>query len=337
MKTRDCQNGQRLDLKTNHIVDKDFGEHTRPACGQPRKLSGLTFPSGFSEGAEPGTRGACAPQTATPGLSGLRLEARTARLLQWICASVLILVIAAMMPRSWAGDADNAFETANKLYEQGKYSAAAAEYEKLIAAGKVSEALFFNRGNALFKMGQLGRAIASYRQAQLLAPRDADVRENLQFVRTRARGGSMYRAPRWRTLMANLSVNEWTLLTAAALWVVFILLAVRERRRDLKDQLRDGILFAGVAAVAFGICLGITINSLYFTNPAIVVAGEVEVRNGPLDEAPGVFKVRDGAELEVLDQKDGWYQVIDPAQRIGWLRQDEVMLFTPASAQKGRG
>jgi tetratricopeptide (TPR) repeat protein len=245
--------------------------------------------------------------------------------------------MAATMPRSWAGDAENTFEAANKLYEQGKYSAAAAEYEKLIAAGKVSGALYFNRGNALFKMGQLGRAIASYRQAQLLAPRDADVRENLQFARTRARGGSMYRAPRWRALIANLSVNEWTLLTAAALAVVFILLAARERRRDLKNQLRDGILFAAAAAVVFGVCLGITINTLYFTNPAIVVAGEVEVRNGPLDDAPSVFKLRDGAELEVLDQKDGWYQVLDPAQRIGWLRQDEVMLFTPASAQKGKG
>src|ERR1700684_3279079 len=75
-----------------------------------------------------------------------------------------------------ADDAGNSFDSANKLYEQGKYPAAAAAYDKLLAGGNVSEALYFNLGNAEFKMNQVGRAIASYRQAQRLAPRDAELR-----------------------------------------------------------------------------------------------------------------------------------------------------------------
>ncbi len=96
-----------------------------------------------------------------------------------------------------------------------------------------------NRGNAWFKAGQVGRAIASYRQAQLLAPRDAALRANLQLARTRARGGSVYHADRWRDWLGRLSLNEWAWLTAAAVWAFFILLAAGQWRTEVKAGLRE--------------------------------------------------------------------------------------------------
>ena len=84
----------------------------------------------------------------------------------------------------------------------------------------------------------------------------------------------------------------------------------------------------------FGLCLGIQLNAGYFTRSAIVIAGEAEVRNGPLDEAPSVYKVRDGLELNILDEKDNWLQVRDPAQRIGWVRRDQVLVFEPGGSQR---
>src|SRR5512137_1502266 len=67
-----------------------------------------------------------------------------------------------------AADPSSAFDAANRLYAQNKYSEAAAGYEQLIAAGSVSPALYFNLGNANFKSGQIGRALAAYRQAEAL-------------------------------------------------------------------------------------------------------------------------------------------------------------------------
>ena len=75
------------------------------------------------------------------------------------------------------------FDTANKLYEEGKFAEAAAAYESLVQSRQVSAALYFNLGNAWFKSGQIGRAIAAYRQAEQMTPRDPDLRANLQFAR----------------------------------------------------------------------------------------------------------------------------------------------------------
>lgn len=249
-----------------------------------------------------------------------------------------VILLAAFMTsfHARADDAAVTFETANKSYNEGKYADAAAAYGKLIATGRVSEALYFNRGNAFFKMGQLGRAIASYRQAEFLAPRDPELRANLQFARTRATGGSSYRADRWTGWMTRLSANEWTVLTAVLIWVLFILLALGQWRSELNRALRKYMIAAGAAATAAGICLGIVLSHNLFTQSAIVVAGEADVRNGPLDESPELYKVRDGAELSVLDEKDGWLQVVDSADRAGWLRRDQVLVFEPPIQSKSK-
>ncbi len=230
-----------------------------------------------------------------------------------------------------AADVTGGFETANKLYEGGRYADALAAYDRLLETGGASEALLFNRGNALFKLGQFGRAIESYRLAQQLAPRDPELRANLQFVRTRARGGAPYPSPRWRGWLDSLSLNEWTALTAAAFWVLFLLLALVQWRRELRTRLRPGIVAAALAALLLAAGLGIELNANYFTRSAIVTAGETDIRNGPFDEAPSIYKVRDGAELTVLDRKDNWLQIADSADRIGWVRLDQVLLFNPAA------
>jgi hypothetical protein len=198
----------------------------------------------------------------------------------------------------------------------------------------VLAALYFNHGNALFKSGQVGRAIASYRIAQRLAPRDSAVRANLQFARTSARGGSPYHRERWRTWLESLSLNEWTLLTALTVWLLFILLALRQWRPALQPALRKYLFPVCAAAIVFGACFGIVLNENCFTQTAIVITGEADVRNGPLDESQSLYKVRDGIEVEVLDRQNDWLQVVDSAQRVGWLRRDQVLLFDPSTASK---
>ena len=89
------------------------------------------------------------------------------------------------------------FSAANKLYAEGKFADAADAYEKILQAGAASPALLFNSANAEFKAGHLGKAIAAYRQAELLSPRDAELRANLAFVRNQVQGATL-RESRWQ-------------------------------------------------------------------------------------------------------------------------------------------
>ncbi len=239
-----------------------------------------------------------------------------------------MLIVGALFWLRLAGaattDAASGFDSANRLYEQGKFSEAAGAYEALLQSGSISPALYFNLGNARYKSGDVGRAMMAYRTAERLAPRDPDVRANLQFVRNQIQGPKLPPG-RWQQWLARLTINEWTVLTAIALWFWLLPLVLAQWRPGWKPTLRGFILTGGIATLVLGICLGAALSAAS-ARTAIVTARDTAVRNGPFDESPTAFTVHDGAELGVLDQKEEWLQVT-AGNRIGWLKRDHAALL----------
>lgn len=215
-----------------------------------------------------------------------------------------------------------AFDSANRLYEQGKYAEAATAYQKLLESGQVSPAVYFNLGNAFFKAGQLGRAIAAYRDAAQLAPRDPDLQANLRFARNQVQGPTLA-AARWQLWLGSLTLNEWTWASMAAVWLFFLLLAVIQWAK--RPALRRFTLITGMVAFLLSGAFALALHQARSSPCAIIVTRDAVVRQGPLDEAQTAFVAHDGAELSVLDHKDNWLQVSVDPRRFGWVRRDEVV------------
>jgi len=240
---------------------------------------------------------------------------------------LLIALFLGSVSPGFAADVSSDFDAANNLYAQGRFTDAAAAYEKLLQAGQVSPAIYFNLGNARFKAGEPGRAIAAYRRAEQLAPRDPEIRANLQFVRDQIQGPTQSPGRSERAL-GRLTTNEWTALAAAAFWVSLLLAAAMQLRPAWRPLLKNWLWAAGVATVLAAGCLA-TLLSAHSTPTAIVISRDATVRNGPLDESPGAFTVHNGAELAVLDTKDGWLQVTVGDRRVGWLKREHALLSSP--------
>jgi tetratricopeptide (TPR) repeat protein len=219
----------------------------------------------------------------------------------------------------------SAFDEANKLYEQGKFDDAAVAYQKLAEKGEISEAIYFNWGNALFKAGKIGRAIAAYQEAERLSPRDPDVRANLRFARNQVQGPTLLPKMIWRWL-GELTLNEWTWLAAGSFWLWLILLIVLQWRPSLKGRLRTWAICFGAVVSGLCVCFGAAFYSERLDERAIVVVSEAVVRQAPLDESHNALTLHDGAELQVLDRKDQWLQVRADVRSIGWIRRGLVLL-----------
>ena len=245
--------------------------------------------------------------------------------------AILALTIAIPISGARAAAADDpaaAFDAANKLYEQGKFAEATSGYEKIVQAGSVSAGVYFNLGNARFKSGEVGRAIASYRQAEALAPRDPDVRANLQFVRGQIQGPTQPpgRAQRW---LGILTLNQWAVFTSVFLWLWLLLLAWLQLA-DMRRKARGLVLVMGALALVNGVGLG-TRLFLDSVPTVVVISHDAAVRTGPLEDSRAAFTVHDGAELSVLDQKDDWLQVSAGGQWLGWLQRDQVLSLSHRS------
>jgi tetratricopeptide (TPR) repeat protein len=231
-----------------------------------------------------------------------------------------------------AADPMAVFDQANRLYEQGKFGEAASTYQQLVAAGHVSTTIYYNLGNAWFKAGQPGRAVAAYRRAQELAPRDPNVRFNLNFVRQRVSGNTAPPVESWQRWLGRLTVNEWTVMATVFFWVWLLVLILREVRPSARAGLRVVAVIAGIAALAFMATAGLTTYLSTTRREGVVIVPQTIVRLGPLEDSREYYQLRDGAEVLVLDEKrlsanESWLQVRDRSRRVGWLKRDQVAIL----------
>ena len=148
-----------------------------------------------------------------------------------IYLAVLLLISSGLVFGQGAVSDKRLFTQANTYYENGEYDKAIAEYDKIIASGRVSANLYYNLAGAYFKSGELGEAILNYRRALSLEPRDADINANYRFARAMVQGKIPEEKGFWswrgfKLYSRNFTVNEMTLLTAFAYIIILIVLAL---------------------------------------------------------------------------------------------------------------
>jgi tetratricopeptide (TPR) repeat protein len=255
-----------------------------------------------------------------------RVESQPGRLRSLFFSIAIILYFAGQI---FAADVASDFSAANELYAKGKFGEAAAAYEKIFRTGGQSPALLFNYGNAEFKAGHVGKAIAAYRRAELLAPRDAEIRANLDFIRKQSPGPPAPES-RWQDWPGQLTLNEWTGLAAIAFWLTFFLLAAKQIRPAITTKLRSATRLAFVLMICSGGILTLQAATHFNSSVAVVTVAEATARSGPFDDAQSAFTAHDGVEFSVLDHHGDWVQVADGAGKIGWLSRKQVEILPGA-------
>lgn len=238
------------------------------------------------------------------------------------CGCLALLLVA--LVAGAADDPVSRFESANLLYEKGQFEPAAQAYEALIREGVRSAPLLFNAGNAWFKAGKRGRAVAWWLQAEAVEPRNDRIQINLEFVRKEVHGG-VVSAPQWPAQLRRVNLNEWAGLLLCASWLCFGSLAVMAWQPAWRGRLRAPAILGGLAIAVTLSLLVITLRDRNQTIVAVVTTDEAVVRFGPLAASQSAFVARDGTEFLVIDRKDEWLRVSDVQGRDGWLLSNQVI------------
>jgi tetratricopeptide (TPR) repeat protein len=78
--------------------------------------------------------------------------------------------------------AQSGFEKGNELYRKDQFQEAIQAYESVLNTNKQSAELYFNLGNAYYKLNEVAPAIYNFEKALLLKPNDTDILNNLAFA-----------------------------------------------------------------------------------------------------------------------------------------------------------
>lgn len=202
------------------------------------------------------------------------------------------------------------FVEARQKYDAGDYAGAAMLYAKAAADDTRDAFLHYDLGDALFKQGKLGPAIASYQRAFELRPRSSDIRYNLAFALKRS--GEELVPPGVPPLVFAafhlLSYQELLGLQWLGCWAALLLLSAWLLLRERREALQAPLLCAAAFWAVFGLWWA-TRWSLEPGELAVIVRPAAEIRSGPGENFPVGFTAPEGRRAQILSEGGPWLEI----------------------------
>ena len=210
------------------------------------------------------------------------------------------------------------FTQGNSAYEAGQYTQAVAFYDSAAATGDCPE-VYFNRGNAKFKQGMIGAAIADYLRAWVLSPHDRDIRHNLEFAR-RFRPDRIAAMENPLIGAATQLIRLIPLRLARLLAGVLFLAALAALAFFLVNGRKPLAWLAAGLGVLFLYCLAgqLSWRAVTSSGRVVVVVPELVLRAGPGAEYKEIVIVHDGMEATVRERRPEWVLIQVPGGEGGW-------------------
>jgi tetratricopeptide (TPR) repeat protein len=226
------------------------------------------------------------------------------------------------LPASAAEPAE--FSQANDAYFAGDFEKARSLYDSVVRQGEYSAPLFYNLGNADFRLGDPGRAALDYRRALALNPDLAEARANLLLIQGETAARIVPPHPAQQFLPA-LPRHGWTLATTVSAWLTVFLLAA------LVAGYRRAAVWLATAAAAVACAYSAT--GLWIRhadgNLGIVVAERAEARRAPTETAKIAETLPAASEVRVLLTRGQWTYCVLPDGAHGWLPIETVVRVQP--------
>jgi len=224
----------------------------------------------------------------------------------------------------------NAAEPAEAAY---LYRQAVMRFERLAREGEIRNGrLYYNIGNAYFRLNDIGRAILYYRMAERLIPNDANLAQNLK--EARARRADRVDSTQARRVLEILFFWHYDLTSAArsVLFAVFFVLlwVCAIARIFIRRAFMGWItgLSAAVAAVLFVSLLIGTISSAR-DRYGVIIAPEIMARKGDGEAFAPSFNepLHAGTEFTLKEIRGEWMHIRLADGRECWLQSSNAELI----------
>lgn len=227
--------------------------------------------------------------------------------------------------------AQSAFDKANELYKSESYQDAIQEYEQILNSGVHSVELYYNLGNAHYKLNQIAPAVYNYEKALLLEPNNADVKNNLKFAQNMMID-DIKEVPKvgfsnW--LSGFTSVYHYDVWAKVAVFFsVLILIGFVGYYFSGKIILKRIFFTSMIVFLVFSI-LSIIIavfekNQSEQFNPAIVFSETAHIKGEPNTTTNNILTLHEGSKVFIQEEVQDWYKVELINGTSGWIQKSSV-------------
>ncbi len=226
------------------------------------------------------------------------------------------------------------FDKGNEAFQEENYELAISEYEKILQNGYESGELYFNLGNAYYKVGQIGNSILNYERSKIWIPRNRDLSFNLKLanlkVKDRIDAPAQFFLFRFYNRLVNtFSTKGW------ALWVTFsFLISALCFALIMNLEMRRFRILPKITLILSILVLVLTIFPLVqrymhenSQDRGVIITYSVRSLSAPQEGSTELFVIHEGIQVKIVDIDDDWYNIelIDGKQ--GWVPMTTVEII----------
>jgi tetratricopeptide (TPR) repeat protein len=227
------------------------------------------------------------------------------------------------------GMAARLFETGNKAYEQGLYDSAVSCYTQILQNGIRNAEVYYNLGNAYFRMNRIGLAMLNFEKAKMIRPDDEDIEANIKF----AAASLVDKIPEPQIgffgnvllkLNSLLTLNQTTLMVSILFFLICfcMIFGVFASYNGRLIAIYSGVILF-VFFLASGGSLAFKINGYENVKYAVVLSPTIDALNEP-DGSQVLFSVHEGIKFEIRKHLSDWVLISLPNGMTGWTRSKDL-------------
>lgn len=259
---------------------------------------------------------------------------------------VYVYIIAIILfPLSAMAQSQTLVQKADSAYNKDNFTEALNLYMDAARTEGTSTDLFYNIGNAYYRLGNIGKAVVYYERALLLDPNNQNAKDNLDFLSTKivdvkTGGEQNILIEAINTLIGSNSSDTWA--TIAIVCFILFVGAVMMYIFSPVVILRKIGFFGGFVLLVVVIFTNIFAfkmrniaerhDSAVITVPSVTLSTSPRI---PKDKSEEAFILNEGTKIHILDSvmntidsiPDKWYDVkIDDAHR-AWINSKNIEII----------
>jgi len=221
------------------------------------------------------------------------------------------------------------FVQGNEAYQSGNYLKSIEYYNQIIDNGYNTSEVYYNLGNANYKLKNIPEAILNYERAIKVDPSDEDSEFNLRIANLQTLDRieplpMLFYQEWWESLSGWLSSDTWSLFMILFVFISF--LGLTGFLFVYSPSIRKISFFILIFSFVFAILSFIFAQNNYAEETskdcAIIFSESVYVKSSPDEEGTDLFILHEGTKVEVLDEVGIWNKIKLVNGNVGWIKQN---------------
>ena len=225
---------------------------------------------------------------------------------------------------------DKLFKEGNQAIIDEKYQDAIRIYESMLELNYKKSEVYYNLGNAYYKLNKIGQSIWSYMKALELSPRNNDLRYNLTVAKAKRIDrvelpSTFFVLEYYRKIKHFFTLIEWLFIGGVVL-VFNSLLLLFHRFGYFRVQASKSTTSFLSALI---ILIHLVVVDIYFQDKkddsVVIIENNVNAYSAPFyGDKTILFEINEGVIADVLKKEKNWTEIHLIDGKIGWINSKSI-------------